>query len=649
MKLPQPLRIRESLASRISLWVVLCVVVILTATVIVGNHYVVKSIKLEESVKANNTLYIVGQRLEAALISVEVAVRNHLDDIRDNLNSPEELYRITRRMLENNPTIVGSAIAFRPNYFPEQGVWFSPYSYREADNIKSKQLGSAQYDYRTMDWFQTTVSLKHEYWSEPYFDEGGGEMLMTTYCYPLTDDDGNVIAVVTADIRLDYLSEFLKMDFFKKAYAFIVSRTGTLISHYDKGMVLEHNIFDVAKETGERKLMEAAQEMIDGKSGMREWYSSLYGDAYIFFVPFQHMGWSIAIVCQASELFKDYHRTSLVLSALFILMLALLIYILRRSVHQLIAPLTKFTLAVDEVAQGNLHATLPVIHSKDEMQRLHHSFSIMQQSLVSQMEELKQVNEAKGRIEGELKVARDIQLSMLPKSYIPNADSKNVDIHGQQISAKEVGGDLYDFFIRDGKLFFCIGDVSGKGVPAALVMATTLSQFRNVASYENDLKIITESINKTTCDGNETSMFITFFVGVLDLTTGHLHYCNAGHNKPFIVSNVPTASGTAASPCEELSAKPNLPLGVAEDTSYVVKDYTLPTGATLFLYTDGLTEAKNSKHELFGCKRLMETLKTTESCKELIEEMIQAVHQFVGESPNSDDLTMLAIRYNNTK
>ena len=637
MRLPRIHNIKKSLASRISTWIVLTVVVILTGTVFVGNHYVLKSIKLEGNVKAFNALNVVGQRLEAALITVEVAVRNHMSDIRENLNNPDELYRITQMMLEDNPVIVGSAIAFRPNYFPEQGVWFSPYSYREADTIKTKQLGSTEYDYHKMDWYQTTDSLKHSYWSEPYFDKGGGEMLMTTYCYPLMDDDGNIIAVVTADILLDYLTEFMDVEYFIHAYVCMISRKGMFISQSEEGIELEENSIKVAEEAGLYELMEVAQEMIDGKSGMKEWTSPTYGESYIFFVPLQHMGWSIAIICEKYELFKNYNRAALALLALFILMLVLLAFILRRFIHQLIAPLTEFTLAVDEVAQGNLHATLPDIHSEDEMHNLHHSFSIMQQSLVKQMEELKQVNAAKGRIEGELQAAKDIQLSMLPKTYPPFPDRNDLDIYGQQISAKEVGGDLYDFFILNEKLFFCIGDVSGKGVPAALVMATTLSRFRNVANYEDDLAKIIKSINKATCDGNETMMFITFFIGVLDLTSGSLHYCNAGHNKPFLVSDSIT----------ELPAKPDLPLGVSDEASFVVRECTLPAGAMLFLYTDGLTEAMNEQREQFGRQRLIDNLKSGADSQSQIEEMTQAVHQFVGDDPQSDDLTMLTIRYLN--
>lgn len=325
-------------------------------------------------------------------------------------------------------------------------------------------------------------------------------------------------------------------------------------------------------------------------------------------------------------------RMSIGLTVLFILTLVLLTILLRRTIHKLVAPLTTFTQAVDEVAQGNLQAKLPEIHSMDEMQCLHHSFCMMQKSLARQMEELKQVNEAKGRIEGELQVARELQLSMLPKPYTPTAGNHRLDIYGSLTPAREVGGDLYDFIVRDGKLFFCIGDVSGKGVPAALVMATTLSQFRIAASYVDEIEKIIAYMNNYMCDGNDTCIFITFFLGVLDLSTGLLRCCNGGHNKPILMST-------------ELDVKPDLPLGVMEDVPYEVREFTIPSGAMLFLYTDGLTEAKNGQDELFGRQRLLDQLQGGVDCKQQIDNMTQAVHEYVGDAPQSDDLTMLAIRY----
>ncbi len=330
-------------------------------------------------------------------------------------------------------------------------------------------------------------------------------------------------------------------------------------------------------------------------------------------------------------------RLSLALTMVSLISLIVLTGQLRRLIHKLIDPLTAFTQVADEVAKGNLQATLPEIKSRDEMQQLRHSFSIMQQSLSEQMEELKQVNAAKGRIEGELQAACNIQQSMLPKAYLPDAYSHCLDICGQLISAKDVGGDLYDFFVSNGKLFFCIGDVSGKGVPAALVMAMTLSQFRNVARYEGNIRQIIQSLNATRCEGNDTLMFVTFFAGVLDLETGLLQYCNAGHNKPFIMNGS----------ISELPAKPDLPLGVSDDAVYAVREYTLQSDSTLFLYTDGLTEAMTARREQFGRERLQNTLRKGAGCRELIEEMTLAVRQFVGDAPQSDDLTMLAIHWKN--
>ena len=260
-----------------------------------------------------------------------------------------------------------------------------------------------------------------------------------------------------------------------------------------------------------------------------------------------------------------------------------------------------------EIAQGNLNASLPKIVSQDEMKRLHDSFALMQTSLMEQMEELKNVNAAKGRIEGELNAAKDIQMSMLPKFFPAYPDRDDIDIYGQLTSAKEVGGDLFDFFIRDEKLFFCIGDVSGKGIPASLVMAMTRSLFRNVASHESSPEKIVSLINEAMADGNDSNMFVTFFLGVLDLHTGQLYYCNAGHDKPYLVGNGIT----------ELTSNPD----------------------------DGLTEAQDGQGKQFEEQRIVDVLKTGGSCKESIAKMTEAVHKFVGDAEQSDDLTMLAIHY----
>jgi len=241
-------------------------------------------------------------------------------------------------------------------------------------------------------------------------------------------------------------------------------------------------------------------------------------------------------------------------------------------------------------------------------------------------------------IENELNIARKIQMAMLPTHFPPFSDFPNLNAYGEVIPAKEVGGDLFDFYIRENRLFFCVGDVSGKGVPASIVMAMTRSFFRSFTSYmDNPAKIVMQMNDSLSGEGNDQSMFVTLFLGVLNLTTGELHYCNAGHNSPLVIGHQSLVN---------LDCKANLPLGVIGGFAYQEQAAKLEIGDTLFLYTDGLTEAENTRHEQFGEERMGELLAAhgEQSPQELIETMHQAVAKFVGNAEQSDDLTLFAIR-----
>ncbi len=246
---------------------------------------------------------------------------------------------------------------------------------------------------------------------------------------------------------------------------------------------------------------------------------------------------------------------------------------------------------------------------------------------------LRQASEEQARMGGELAVASRIQQEMLPKVF-PSY------VHGTLEPAREVGGDLFDFFIRDGKLFFCIGDVSGKGVPAAMLMSMIRSLFRLLSQKEESPSKILSVLNNELCRGNDTNMFITFFMGCLDLYSGVLRFGNAGHDKPFLLSEDITL----------LPTKSNLPLGVFPNTPYEDQTLVLTPGTTLFLYTDGLTEAKNENREQFTRNGVIKVLRTfmadkKPSLENLVSSMSQAAHHFAGNAPQSDDLTMLVVRF----
>ena len=304
-------------------------------------------------------------------------------------------------------------------------------------------------------------------------------------------------------------------------------------------------------------------------------------------------GWHIEIIIPEDVLFGDLNRTGKIVGILMLLGLGILIFI--------------------------------VWHSSRTSSRLMVSNALNQ------------------RIESELEIAQTIQMAMLPKVFPPFADRLDINAYGMVKPAKEVGGDLYDFYVRHDKLFFCVGDVSGKGVPAALVMATTRSLFRSVTAHEERPAHIVAEMNETLTEANDQNMFITLFVGVLDLKNDMMYYCNAGHNAPVRIQNTDRSTDRT----QTLEVDANLPLGIMAGFEYTEQQIPMHYNDLLFLYTDGLTEAENSAHDQFGETRMIDALQQLNDLppRFIVDGMRQEVERFVGNADQSDDLTMLVIRY----
>ena len=666
MRLPTIFRPSRSIYVRLTLWVMLTVLVAFAIITIIVSNVTKKAVVSATMDNSMSRMEISKQHINNMLTSVEVAVENTVPEVESVLDTPDAMYSVVTRLLELNPSIVGSAVAFEPNYFPSKGVQFSPYAYKGInDTILTKQLGTSEYEYHYMDWYQIPKLLKRAYWSEPYYDYGGGEQMMTTYSRPLYDKQGRMYAIITADVSLDWLTELVKANdidfnkkvlktndknvdvnnlgadfFYKHAYTFIVGRSGTYIAHPLRERILNDTYFAYAFETENDSIDDTiGYDMLEGKSGMG--FILRDGEKFmVTYAPIERTGWSMATIVPTRTLFETQRTFTLSIIGTMLLGLILLFLVCHRIIKYVTKPLWRFANSADEIASGNLNVKLPEVKTEDEMKRLHDSFLLMQTSLVKQMEELKEVNAQKGRIEGELKVARNIQMSMLPKIFPPYPERDDIEIFGKLTPAKEVGGDLFDFFIRDEKLFFCIGDVSGKGVPASLVMAVIRAMFRTIAAHEALPDRIATSLNETMAEGNDSNMFVTFFVGVLDLPTGRLRYCNAGHDQPLLIGGK-----VGLLPCDS-----NIPVGVMAGWKFTLQETIIDPQTTIFLYTDGLTEAENLQHMQFGEQRVKETAEKLMKAGEhvpdiLIDKMTDAVHAFVGEAEQSDDLTMLGIQY----
>ena len=252
---------------------------------------------------------------------------------------------------------------------------------------------------------------------------------------------------------------------------------------------------------------------------------------------------------------------------------------------------------------------------------------------------LADVSQKKQLMDRDMQVAGDIQRTMLPMTFPAFPGHPEVDIYARLVSARAVGGDLYDFFMRDDKLFFCIGDVSGKGVSASLVMAVTHSLFRSVSTHEDDPAVIVSRINEAMQDMDSQNMFVTFFLGILNLKTGELNYCNAGHEPPILMS------------CKEtkpLEVIPNLPIGVLKDVEFKGQQQMMSPGMSVFLYTDGLNEAEDEHQQLLGEEAVLEQAKAIclQSPEQQIESMSVLIGMHTGGAEQSDDYTLLSVRYN---
>ena len=379
-------------------------------------------------------------------------------------------------------------------------------------------------------------------------------------------------------------------------------------------------------------------------------YDLAYEKSFAARLSFRIMGIAAGVFLVAVALFFYFTGDSMTLplthqivkygTIVFIVGLTSLFVFCTWAIYNMVKPLRQFAESAISIAQGDMDAPLPEIQSKDELLQLRNAFDHMQHSLRKHISDLQTTTASKERLQSELKIAHDIQMGMIPTAFPQRQD---LDLFASMTPAKEVGGDLYDFIIEGDELFFIIGDVAGKGVPASLYMAVTRTLFRNLAgNYQSAANIVRE-MNHAIASTNDSFIFVTVFVGVLDMKTHHLTYCNAAHNAPVMI--------TAEGECSLLEVETNLPVGVEDRYNYGEQQIDFPPGSALLLYTDGLTEAmyfaSDGSRKLFGEDRVLHDIKKNSraSASEVIDFLKQHVAVFADGTEQSDDLTMLFLRH----
>lgn len=570
------------------------------------------------SVRINIFLFVVMLIMGYVLVRTTTVINDVITNGSENNKMVTALESSINGELHAVENVLHSAVAlsWKGHLSPEQlrYVRDNAGNYTDSVYLVRDISGRAEIDSCLVVLREDTIHV----WSEPYTR---GKKNIVTLVVP-TDKSRNT--AVCADVSLDWLRDMINN-------SKTTENTSIVILSPKNRYVYCDDFSKICKVSTKEKYEGGGnwEEYPMGASVDHEEYQFKSNN------DIARAGWEI----QVRVPLRDQSQTTLILNVAFIVILVMMFLIvsifIMLTIRWMVRPLRRITDAADAVAKGNFDTELPVIRMDTDIKHLRDSFVVMQNELSHYIADLRDTTEQKAILERDIYIAAKIQKGMMPHDYPSRED---LDIHGVLIPAKVVGGDLLDFFIHDEKLIFCLGDVSGKGVPAALFMSATVHLFRSVGHQTEEPSQIVSSINDGLADGNDENMFCTLFVGVLDLKTGVLNYCNAGHNAPVLISS----EGAAFLP-----VKPNIPTGTFDGFQFSSETVQFVDNDVLLLYTDGITEAENQFNEQYGDAALIDVVSALRQCdmKELTTLIHSSVNAFVGDAEQSDDITMLAIRW----
>ena len=582
-----------------------------------------------------------AQRIRELLFSVEGLTESLKRDVEENNLTQDQIRKRMRNMLSINPNLFyASSVTYLPGSY--YGTNMSLYSYWNGTNLVETNLNSVQYDYSQKKWFTEPLKRNKPVWTEPYYDLGGGGVVMTTYSTPFytTDSEGNQVqaGVVTADLGLAAFNEIINhIRVYVSGYAILISGNGELLVKNKKESVENQSEEEKKRQKNLDKFLETIKN--SGFGRLKNYVTSEGDTIWMYRARIEHSKWSVLFIVREEEVLEELSELRIIAAQSLLLGLALLLLVVLWVSTKFTSPIISLTAETGEIAKGNLDIEIIKYGNKNEVGLLSHSIDNMRISLKDYIASLGETMAEKERITSELQIAKGIQNNFLVSDFnISRFD--NIKIYALVEPAKEVGGDLYTFFKMDSKrLFFAVGDVSGKGVPAALFMAVTLTLMKGMQHQDMSPARILKRVGHELFLQNENTMFVTVFCGILDIETGLLVYSNAGHLPPIILDKQGEARW--------LKLPKGVVLGVINYPVYEDKQVQLLPGESIFVYTDGVNEAMNKNQELFGEERLLETMKGCSglSPQELTQRVSSAIREYTLGESQSDDITMLTLEY----
>lgn len=517
----------------------------------------------------------------------------------------------------------------------------------------------------TRDWYKNAIlNTSSTTWQETYKSISSGKYCITC-SKAFKDKDGNVLGVAAIDMNLEKINENIsKSNLGGDSYTFILSGSGKILAcqDYENPSLNKEPLKDKNLDEKYKILLE---NIIKNKSGVQISYIPVLNQDYVVsFSPLKNTSWILTTAVPLKSIeemsnkikeditgtissgvddLKNKNKSKLNFYIFIFLVLLFVSFLLSFMLSKfIVGPLLKLANGVKDIGKGNFEKKV-YIDSKDEVGQLANEFNKMAGNLKDYVKKLEKTTVEKVKLNSELNVAKTIQEDMLPCIFPKFSNQKAYDVFATMKPAKAVGGDFYDFFLVDkDHLALVIADVSGKSISAALFMVITKTLIKNYACLGFSPEKVFDIVNKRLCENNKAEMFVTSFIAIVNLKTGEVDYCNAGHNKPLIYSN-------KNQKFEWLNTKHGFVLAGIDTVKYKKENLILNSGDALYLYTDGVTEAVNEKKELYSDNRLIDTLNEINikdtSSEDILKKIQESVNLFAGSAPQADDITMLMFKF----
>lgn len=627
---------RSSLRTRIALWAGLVNVVLLVLLVLALAWFARRMILDDARRDTHATAQEAAKRLDGALHVVTITTHGISDLVGSAQLSHDELVTTLRAMVKATPGCAGGLLILEPR---ERGdVAFARYV---ASNGRDRDFVADGYPFREQGWYQRTVASPAGWWSEPYLNQTAGRVWMVTYNMPLREPGrgARTRGMVSLDLPLASLIDPVESLAHLPGWRVsLVAPAGTLAMNPEVGIERRETLDEYIARAGRTDLQQAAQAVrlrqhlqyvhVDAISGERR---------YTVVEPIGDSGWNL-LVAQSYDLITDRLAQALwLLVAIGTLLALVCMLVVRRLAQHISQPVEGLSSAAARLAHGDYEMPVPHVQRADEVGQMARTLEHARGSIRQQLREIEDMTAARQKLESELSIAREIQQAMLPPGRVIDREHAHLEAYARLEPAKAVGGDFYCFIQTDPDcLWFAIGDVSDKGVPAALFMARTVTVLEVAASTHPSPERVLAEASRRLVQGNDACMFATVLCGRVDVRSGACVLASAGHDAPLLLH----ADGRH----ELLPVQPGPPLGFEVGDAFPLWSGQLPAGATLLAWTDGITEAFDSGNVAFGAERIPEALQPGATAREQCEGLIARVHAFTDPAPQSDDITALAIR-----